>query len=168
MLQREFAQKIKIHFTFNNLLLEVLPFIRRSWNNYAAGQATDDNIKRHTRLTYWIVKATDTLRIGNTCCLSMATMVTRTRLNVVFIRASRVLFLFSAVVSVPLLLCYPPLFSSALSSASSVSLFILSYSTRHSTPTLQLSKQHRLPKIYPFINTSIHISDRPLKHTVNV
>ena len=31
-------------------------------------------------------------------------------------------------------------------------LFILSYSTRLSTPTLQLSKQHRLPKIYPFIN----------------
>jgi hypothetical protein len=66
----------------------------------------------------------------------MATMVKRTPLNVVFMRALRVLFLFSAVVSVLLFLCYSSYFPNALSIASSVSLFTLSYSTRLSTPTL--------------------------------
>ena len=63
------------------------------WKNYGrAGQATDDNIIRRMRLACWITKATETLRISNTHCFSTATMVTRTRLNITFIRTLPVLF----------------------------------------------------------------------------
>jgi hypothetical protein len=37
---------------------------------------------RRMRFACWITKATDTLRIYNTYCFSISTMVTRTRLNV--------------------------------------------------------------------------------------
>jgi hypothetical protein len=54
--------------------------------NGKAGQATDDNIIRRMRIACCITKATDTLRIRNTYCFPTATMVTRTRLYLMFIR----------------------------------------------------------------------------------
>ena len=58
-----------------------------------AGQATDDSIIKCMRFAFWIPKATDThSRVRNTCCFSTATMVTRTRLNVTFIRTLPVSF----------------------------------------------------------------------------
>jgi len=58
-----------------------------------AGQATDDSIIQCMRFAFWIPKATDThSRIRNTYCFSTATMVTRTRLHVTFIRALSVSF----------------------------------------------------------------------------
>jgi len=53
-----------------------------------AGQATDDKKIRRMCCTCWMTKATDrhTLRICNVYCLSTATMVTLTRLDIVFIR----------------------------------------------------------------------------------
>jgi len=53
--------------------------------NDKAGQATDDTIIRHIRIAYWVTKATNTLRISNTYCFSMATIVTREHPNVTFI-----------------------------------------------------------------------------------
>jgi hypothetical protein len=52
-------------------------------------QTTDDNIIWRMRFACWITKATDTHSeyvIGPTYCFSTATMVSRTRLNVTFIR----------------------------------------------------------------------------------
>jgi hypothetical protein len=57
-----------------------------------ARQATDDNIILRMRFACWITKATDTLRICNTSCFPTATMVTRKRLNITFIRALPLLF----------------------------------------------------------------------------
>ena len=45
-------------------------------------QATDDNIIRRMRFAYWITKATDTLRIGNTYKVSTARVLTRMSLSV--------------------------------------------------------------------------------------
>jgi len=45
----------------------------------------------HMRFACWIAKATRTLTIRNTYCVSTATMVARTRLNVTFIRTLPVL-----------------------------------------------------------------------------
>jgi len=39
-------------------------------------------IIRRIRVTCWVPKATDTLRICNTCCFSAAAVVRRTRLSV--------------------------------------------------------------------------------------
>ena len=56
-----------------------------------AGQATDGNIMGRMRIACWISKATVTsLRICNNYCFSTATMVARTRLNVMFLRKLRV------------------------------------------------------------------------------
>jgi hypothetical protein len=58
-----------------------------------ARQATDDNITRRMRFACWITKATDTHTQNiNTYCLSMATMVTRTRFYVTVIHTLTVLF----------------------------------------------------------------------------
>ena len=80
------------HFVFNNFF-----FLKscRLWDNVEkysiARQATDENIIRRMRFACWITKATDTLRICNTYCIFTATMVTRTRLSVIFIRTLPVL-----------------------------------------------------------------------------
>jgi hypothetical protein len=55
-------------------------------------QATDDNIIRRMRFACWITKATDTFIIFNTYCFSIATVVTRTRVNVRFVRTLPFLF----------------------------------------------------------------------------
>jgi hypothetical protein len=87
MFQTKLLEKIK-----KRILCSIM-FSRKScrfWDNVekycTAGQATDDNIIRRMRLAYWIAKATDTLRICHTFWFSMRTFVTRTRLNVTFIR----------------------------------------------------------------------------------
>jgi hypothetical protein len=48
-------------------------------------QVTDDNIIRCIHIACWITKATYTLRIWNTDCISMTKMVMWTCLNVTFI-----------------------------------------------------------------------------------
>jgi hypothetical protein len=87
MFQTKVVEKDKTH------ILCSITFSRKScrlWYNVGeygtARQATDDNIIQHMRFACWITKATDTLRICNTYCFSMATMVTWTRLNVTFVR----------------------------------------------------------------------------------
>ena len=71
------------HFVLNNF------FPLKScclWDNVGkcgrVRQSTDENIIRHTRITYWIPRATDTYRIYNTYCFYTTTTVTRTHLNV--------------------------------------------------------------------------------------
>jgi hypothetical protein len=56
-----------------------------------ARQGTDDNIMWPMRFASWITKATHTLRISNTYCFSIATILMRTRLYVTFIIALPVL-----------------------------------------------------------------------------
>ena len=56
-----------------------------------AGDVTDDTIIRRMRIECWITKA-NTLRRCNTYCFSMATVVTRTQINVTFICTLPVLF----------------------------------------------------------------------------
>jgi len=53
----------------------------------SARRATGDNIIQRMRIACWITKITDVLRIYNTHYFSTATVVTRTRLNIMFIRA---------------------------------------------------------------------------------
>jgi hypothetical protein len=90
------VEKIKTH------ILCSITYFRKScrlWDNVekygTARQTTDDNIIRRMRFACWITKATDTHTHTHThtqnmkystYCFSMATMVTRTRLNVTFIR----------------------------------------------------------------------------------
>jgi hypothetical protein len=45
-----------------------------------AVQDTDDNVTRHMRCACWVTKATNTFKICDTNCFSMAPVVTRTRL----------------------------------------------------------------------------------------
>jgi hypothetical protein len=80
------------HFMFNNVFPKILPL----WDNVekygTARQATDDNIIGRMRFACWITKATDThSEYGNTSCFSTAKMVTRTHLNIMFIRTLSVL-----------------------------------------------------------------------------
>jgi len=51
----------------------------------------------HLRIACWVPKATNTLAICNTYCLSTATMVSRTRLNATLIRTLFVLLEVSTV-----------------------------------------------------------------------
>ena len=58
------------------------------------GQATDDDIIRRMCFACWITKATNTdSEYVTPFCFSMAKMVTRTRLNITFIRTSPVPFI---------------------------------------------------------------------------
>jgi hypothetical protein len=56
-----------------------------------ATEATYDNIVQRTHILCRITKATDTLWICNTYCFSTVSMITRTCLNVTFIRTLTVL-----------------------------------------------------------------------------
>jgi hypothetical protein len=58
-----------------------------------AGHATDGNIIWRMRFACWINKATNTLRLYNTYCCSLATMVARTCIDYPFIRTLPVLFI---------------------------------------------------------------------------
>jgi hypothetical protein len=57
----------------------------------SAGQASDYNIILRMFVACWITEVPDTLGICNTCCFSTATIVTRTRVDVKFIRTVPVL-----------------------------------------------------------------------------
>jgi hypothetical protein len=69
------------HFMFNN-------FFRKScrlWDNvekYGRTEQDTHGIIRHISFACWITKATDTLRICNTCFFSAATVVTWTRSDI--------------------------------------------------------------------------------------
>ena len=68
------------HFIFNNFCFKLFR-LRDNVEKYCrSGQATDGNMRMLNAC--WIPKATNTLRICNTYCFSIATMVARTRLNV--------------------------------------------------------------------------------------
>jgi hypothetical protein len=82
MFQTKAVKKIKTHFILNNVFRKPCR-LRDNVEKYGtAGQATDDGIIRRMRFSCWITKATDTLGICNTYCFSMATILTRTYLNV--------------------------------------------------------------------------------------
>jgi hypothetical protein len=51
-------------------------------------------IMQRTRIACWVTKATDTRRVCNSGCCSMAIMVSRRLLNFAFIRTSPILFTF--------------------------------------------------------------------------
>jgi len=82
-LQTKAVEKIETHFVFNNCF----SFENRAFNDMP-----------WEKFVCWLTKATNThkhtFRICNTPCFSRAKMVTRTRLNVTFIRTSPVLFKF--------------------------------------------------------------------------
>jgi hypothetical protein len=71
----------------------------RLWSNVekcgTAGQATDGNITRRMRFACWITRFTHThtLKVCNTYCFYTVTMVTRTRLSVMFIPTLPVLLM---------------------------------------------------------------------------
>ena len=84
---KNFIENQNTHFMFSNSP----PPSRKScrfWHNIEkqgwTRQATGDNIIRLMHFTYWITKATDTLRICNTYRFFMATVVMRTRFNITF------------------------------------------------------------------------------------
>jgi hypothetical protein len=54
-----------------------------------------------TRIARWITKATHTFTICNAYCFSTATMVARTRLNVMFIRTLPALLFLTTVITSP-------------------------------------------------------------------
>ena len=70
------------------ILLRMRNVSDKNWHNIEkqgwTRQATGDNIIRLMHFTYWITKATDTLRICNTYRFFMATVVMRTRFNITF------------------------------------------------------------------------------------
>jgi hypothetical protein len=96
----------------NTILGPVTTFRKscRLWHNVEkcgiAKLGTYDNIIRRMRFACWITKATDTLRMCNTCCFSTSTVVTRTRLCYV-VRALPVLlqYLFTRFVCVCVCVC---------------------------------------------------------------
>jgi hypothetical protein len=72
---------------FTENLLSYVSFLLEVEKYNPAIQATNDSIIRRMRFACWITKATDTLsRMCNTSCYSTANVVTRTRLNITFIR----------------------------------------------------------------------------------
>jgi hypothetical protein len=82
MFQTKVVEKIKTHILCSiTFFPKIVPFMRYVEKYGTASQATDDNIIRRMRFAYWITKATDTVKICNTYCVSTTT-VTRTRLNV--------------------------------------------------------------------------------------
>jgi len=96
MFHTKFAEKIK---TYEYILCSItyfpksVSFMRNVEIYGTPGQATDGSIIRLMRFAWWIPKATDThSRVRNNYCFSTATMVTRTRLGVTFIRTLPVSF----------------------------------------------------------------------------
>jgi hypothetical protein len=56
-----------------------------TWKNMLrTRQATDDRVRR-MRIACWITKATYTLKMCNTYCFSTVTVVTRTRLSMLYV-----------------------------------------------------------------------------------
>jgi hypothetical protein len=84
--QENFQTKDETHF------LGSIIFFPKILEKYCRStQATDDNIIRRMPFACWIPKATNTLRICNTYFFTMATVVTRTRLNVTLVHKLPVL-----------------------------------------------------------------------------
>jgi hypothetical protein len=87
------VEKIKTHvlqvysitFSENRAVHETL------WKNMVEPYRPQPNIIRRMRLAWWMTGYKDTLRLYNTYCFSMTTIVKRTRLSVVFVPRLRVL-----------------------------------------------------------------------------
>jgi hypothetical protein len=63
---------VQYHFPENRAVYEIM------WKKYTtAGHATGDNETWRTRFAFWVIRATDTLRMCKACCLFTATVVTR-------------------------------------------------------------------------------------------
>jgi hypothetical protein len=142
MFQTKVVEKIKTH------ILCSIKFFRKScrlWDNVekygTARQATDDNIIRRMRFECRITKATDTLTICNTYCFSTATMVTRTRPNVTFIRTLPVLLLSKPKASTPAMNTHPRRLGSDAVSTSNLAqrYLVLSRSLRGSVLNIFIS-----------------------------
>jgi hypothetical protein len=79
----------KICTAYQNTIQYSITFFQKScclWDNVkkygTVAEATNYNIIRRIRFASWVTNATDTPRMCNKYCFSMATMVTRTPLNV--------------------------------------------------------------------------------------
>jgi hypothetical protein len=83
MFQMKVVEKIKTHIlrsvTFFPKIVPHMSHCRKIW--WSQRGHSNNTIWRR-RFACWISKATDTLRIWNTSCFCMTTMVTRTPLNV--------------------------------------------------------------------------------------
>jgi hypothetical protein len=58
-----------------NFFSKTMSFMRNAEKYGTPGQATDNNTIRHVCFACWITKATDTLRLCNTYCFSMAALI---------------------------------------------------------------------------------------------
>jgi len=89
---RSYRENQNTHFTFINFFPKVVPFMRYRGKIYDRHrQTTDDNKIRRMRIVCRINKITN-IHSCYTYCFSTATMVTRTRLSVTFIRTLPLLF----------------------------------------------------------------------------
>jgi hypothetical protein len=95
------VEKIKTH-----ILCQVIFFLKicHLWDDvkhmvHTTRQATDDNIIRHMRIALCINNATETLRMCNSYCFSVATVVTRTHFDAVFIRTLLVLLHYTFIIT---------------------------------------------------------------------
>jgi len=78
---------------FNTYFPKDVSFMRDVEKYGRIGHATYDSITQCMRFACWIPKATDThSRVRNNCGFATATLVTRTRLNVKFLRTLPVSF----------------------------------------------------------------------------
>jgi hypothetical protein len=94
MFHTKVVEKIIAHILCSIIIFPENHAIYNNVENYVrARQATDDNITRCMRFVCWITKATDTQsKYLILYCFSTATMVTRMRRSVTFIRTLPVLF----------------------------------------------------------------------------
>jgi hypothetical protein len=82
MFQTNDVEKIKTHFIFNNFLFRKPCRLTDNVEiNVTAGQATDDN-KAHVHCMLETFRYQHILTICNIFCLSTATLLPRTRLNI--------------------------------------------------------------------------------------
>ena len=80
LFRRKIVQNIKTHILCSIIFFFsiIVPFVRKCVKIFRAGQATDDNVIRRTRIACWITMATDTHSEFFLHC----NMVARTRLTV--------------------------------------------------------------------------------------
>jgi hypothetical protein len=79
----EIIEKFKTCILCSFLFSKIVPLIRKCGT---ARQVTDENIVRSMRFACWTNTVGDTLKMYNTYCFFTVTMVTRTPLNITFIR----------------------------------------------------------------------------------
>jgi hypothetical protein len=93
MFQTNFVEKIKHTLMFNTFLFENRDVYEKMWKHMGQPGTPQTAIQYGVCFACWINKATNTLRIYNTYCYSLAIMVERTRIDFPFIRTLPVMFI---------------------------------------------------------------------------